>query len=219
MRIHGVPVLGTVDSLARVCAEQKVDEIGIAIRAQRTSSSVASCRCARGRIRFRTVPSITDIASGKLRVSQIRDVDINDLLGREVVQLDLALIEKFLKNKVVLVTGAGGSIGSEMCRQVCHFGPKRLLLVEQAENPLFFIERELRRDFGDVPIEALVCDITDRRRVEAIFAAHAPNVVIHAAAHKHVPLMETNPGEAVKNNVLGTMAVADAADGTGKNTS
>lgn len=216
MRIHGVPVLGTVDSLARVCAEQKVDEIGIAIpSATHTQLRRVVQVCEGAKIRFRTVPSITDIASGKLRVSQIRDVDINDLLGREVVQLDLALIEKFLKNKVVLVTGAGGSIGSEMCRQVCHFGPKRLLLVEQAENPLFFIERELRRDFGDVPIEALVCDITDRRRVEAIFAAHAPNVVIHAAAHKHVPLMETNPGEAVKNNVLGTMAVADAADAHG----
>lgn len=216
MRIHGVSVLGTVDELPRICADEKIDEIGIAMPSathKQLRRVVQVCQGAK--IRFRTVPSITDIASGKLRVSQIRDVDINDLLGREVVQLDLAQIEQFLKNKVVLVTGAGGSIGSEMCRQVCHFEPKLLLLVEQAENPLFFIERELRRNFSGVSLEAVVCDITDRPRLEAIFAQHRPDVVIHAAAHKHVPLMETNAGEAVKNNVMGTMAVADAADAHG----
>ncbi len=216
MRIHGVSVLGTVDELPRICADDKIDEIGIAMPSathKQLRRVVQVCQGAK--IRFRTVPSITDIASGKLRVSQIRDVDINDLLGREVVQLDLAQIEQFLKNKVVLVTGAGGSIGSEMCRQVCHFEPKLLLLVEQAENPLFFIERELRRNFSGVSLEAVVCDITDRPRLEAIFAQHRPDVVIHAAAHKHVPLMETNAGEAVKNNVMGTMAVADAADAHG----
>jgi len=216
MRIHGVSVLGTVDELPRICADEKIDEIGIAMPSathKQLRRVVQVCQGAK--IRFRTVPSITDIASGKLRVSQIRDVDINDLLGREVVQLDLAQIEQFLKNKVVLVTGAGGSIGSEMCRQVCHFEPKLLLLVEQAENPLFFIERELRRNFSGVSLEAVVCDITDRPRLEAIFAQHRPDVVIHAAAHKHVPLMETNAGEAVKNNVMGTMAVADAADAQG----
>ncbi|MHC4213189.1 MAG: polysaccharide biosynthesis protein, partial [Planctomycetota bacterium] len=110
--------------------------------------------CEGTKIRFRTVPSITDIASGKLRVSQIRDVDINDLLGREVVELELDLIEQFLKDKVILVTGAGGSIGSEMCRQVCNFKPKLLLLAEQAENPLFYIERELRVEYPDINMRA-----------------------------------------------------------------
>ncbi|MBE0537906.1 MAG: polysaccharide biosynthesis protein [Phycisphaerae bacterium] len=216
IRIHGVPVLGAVDKLPQICTEQKIDEIGIAMPSanhKQLRRVVQVCQGAK--IRFRTVPSITDIASGKLRVSQIRDVDINDLLGRDVVHLDLAEIEQFLKGQVVLVTGAGGSIGSEMCRQVCHFEPRRLLLVEQAENPLFFIERELRAQFDKVPIRAIVCDITDRQRLNGIFTEHAPSVVIHAAAHKHVPLMEINAGEAIKNNVQGTMAVADAADAHG----
>ncbi len=167
--------------------------------------------CEGAKIRFRTVPSVADIASGKFRVSQIRDVDINDLLGREAVELDLNIISQYLKNKVILVTGAGGSIGSEMCRQVCHFAPKKLLLVEQAENALFFIERELRKAHPNVDMQALICDITDKNRVERIFEKHRPQVVIHAAAHKHVPLMEINPGEAVKNNIVGTRTVADAA--------
>jgi FlaA1/EpsC-like NDP-sugar epimerase len=167
--------------------------------------------CQGTKIRFRTIPSITDIASGKLKVSQIRDVDINDLLGRDVVHLDLDMIEKFLKNKVILVTGAGGSIGSEMARQVCNFEPKLLLLVEQAENPLFFIERELRKTFPDVAMKALVRNITDKNLLEQVFEEFKPQVVIHAAAHKHVPLMETNPGDAIKNNIIGTKIVAELA--------
>jgi FlaA1/EpsC-like NDP-sugar epimerase len=155
---------------------------------------------------------MTDIASGKFRVSQIRDVDINDLLGREAIQLDTDLIETFIRGKTILVTGAGGSIGSEMCRQICHFGPKLLLLVEQAENPLFYIERELREKFPDITMTAVVCDITDQSRVEGIFEKYRPEIIIHAAAHKHVPLMEGNPGEAIKNNVVGSRTVADAAD-------
>ena len=211
--IHGIPVLGAVEQLPKVCEERKIEEIAIAM----PSASPRQLRrviqvCEGTKIRFRTVPSITDIVSGKLRVSQIRDVDINDLLGRESVQLDLDLIETFSKAKTVLVTGAGGSIGSEMCRQLCHFNPKRLLLIEQAENPLFYIERELRKRFPGIDIEALVCNITDKNRVNEIFKEYQPQVVIHAAAHKHVPLMELNPGEAIKNNVVGTQILADAAD-------
>ena len=124
--------------------------------------------CEGTKIRFRTVPSITDIASGKYRVSQIRDVDINDLLGREAVQLDMDLIEAFAKDKTILVTGAGGSIGSEICRQLCNFNPGLLLLIEQAENPLFYIERDLLKQFPAVPLQALICDITDKTRVKGI---------------------------------------------------
>jgi len=211
--IHGIPVLGTVPELPRICRERNIEEIAIAIpSATRQQLRRVIQVCEGAQIRFRTVPSITDIASGRLRVSEIRDVDINDLLGREVVQLDLDRIEAFARDKVILVTGAGGSIGSEMCRQICRFTPKLLLLVEQAENPLFYVERDLRREFADVRTKPLICDITDRSRVEAIFAEYGPHVVIHAAAHKHVPLMELNPSEAVKNNVLGTRTVADAAD-------
>lgn len=216
MNIHGVPVLGNVTHLPEVCQKQNIDELAIAIpSATRKELRRVVQVCQGTKLRFSTVPSLTDIASGKFRVSQIRDVDINDLLGRDVVQLDLAQIEKFLKDKVIFVTGAGGSIGSEMCRQVCAFGPKLLLLVEQAENPLFFIERELRHDFPTVPMQAVICDIGDKVRVDQLFDQYKPTVVIHAAAHKHVPLMEGNPGEAIKNNVVGTRNIADAADRVG----
>jgi len=213
LNIHGIPVLGTVEQLPKICKDRNIEEIAIAM----PSSTHHQLRrviqvCEGTKIRFRTVPSITDIASGKFRVSQIRDVDINDLLGREVVQLDLDLIEAFIKDKIILVTGAGGSIGSEMCRQVCTFNPKLLLLVEQAENPLFYIERELHKQFPTIPVKAIICNITDRICVEELFGKYKPQVVIHAAAHKHVPLMELNPAEAIKNNVVGTQVTADAAD-------
>jgi FlaA1/EpsC-like NDP-sugar epimerase len=211
--IHDLPLLGTVEELPKICGKRNIDEIAIAI----PSSTHQQLRrviqvCEGAKIRFRTVPSITDIASGKFRVSQIRDIDINDLLGREVIRLDLDLIEAFLKDKIILVTGAGGSIGSEMSRQVCNFKPKLLLLIEQAENPLFEVERILKREFPDTAMEAVICNITDEIRVDGIFKKFKPEVVIHAAAHKHVPLMELNPGEAIKNNIIGTKFVADAAD-------
>ncbi len=210
--IHGIPVLGTVEQLPEICESRNIEEIAIAM----PSSSHQELRrviqvCEGTKIRFRTVPSLTDIASGKFRVSQIRDVDINDLLGRKAVRLDLDLIEAFARDKTILVTGAGGSIGSEMCRQLCKFNPKLLLLVEQAENPLFYIERELRRDYPSVALQAVVCNITDRLRADEIFSRYKPQIVIHAAAHKHVPLMELNPGEAIKNNIAGTRNIADAA--------
>ncbi len=213
IKIHGIPVLGIVEQLSQVCREQNIEEIAIAMPSathQQLRRVIQVCEGTK--IRFRTVPSLADIASGKFRVSQIRNVDINDLLGREAIELDLDLIETFLKDKTILVTGAGGSIGSEMCRQICQFEPALLLLIEQAENPLFYIERELNSKFGDIPIKAVICDIADKERVEGIFRKYKPQVVIHAAAHKHVPLMELNPGEAVKNNTLGTRIVADAAD-------
>lgn len=211
--IHGIPVIGMVEQLPKICQERNVDEIAIAMpsAAHQQMRRVVQV-CEGTKIRFRTVPSITDIASGKYRVSQIRDVNINDLLGREAVQLDLNLIEEFLRNKVILVTGAGGSIGAEMCRQVCYFEPKLLLLVEQAENPLFNIDRELQANFPNIATKALICDIADQTRVNQIFSECKPQIVIHAAAHKHVPLMETNPGESIKNNVIGTHIMADAAD-------
>ena len=213
MSIHGISVLGMVDQLPAICLKHKIEEIAIAIpSASRQQLRHVVQICEGTNIRFRTVPSITDIASGKLRVSQIRDVNIDDLLGRDVVQLDLKSIESFLNNKIILVTGAGGSIGSEMCRQVCKFGPKLLLILEQAENPLFFIERELRKDHPEVNICPVIANMVDRDRIFELFEKYTPQVVIHAAAHKHVPLMECNPGEAIKNNVLGTRNVADASD-------
>jgi FlaA1/EpsC-like NDP-sugar epimerase len=213
IRIHDIPVLGQVEQLPEICKEKNIEEVAIAM----PSATVPQRRrvvqvCQGTKVRFRTVPAMTDIATGKFKVSQIRDVDINDLLGREAIQLDTDLIEAFIKGKTTLVTGAGGSIGSEMSRQICRFGPKLLLLVEQAENPLFYIERELRESFPDIAMTAVICDITDKSRVEDIFGKYKPEIIIHAAAHKHVPLMEGNPGEAIKNNVVGSRTVADAAD-------
>ena len=211
--IHGLPVLGTVEQLPKICKDRDIEEIAIAIPSATHKQVRRVVRvCEGAKIRFRTVPSITDIASGRFKVSQIRDVDINDLLGREAVELDLELIEAFAKDKTVLVTGAGGSIGSEMCRQLCNFNPRLLLVIEQAENPLFYVERELRQRFPQVATKAIICNITDKRRVEGLFEEYKPEVVIHAAAHKHVPLMELNPGEGIKNNVVGTQVVSGAAD-------
>ncbi len=217
--IHGMPVLGTVEQLPEICEKHRIEEIAIAMPSANHNERMRVVQVCEGiKINFSTVPSITDIVSGKLRVSQTRKVDINDLLGREAVQLDLDLIEAFARDKVILVTGAGGSIGSEMCRQLCNFNPRLLLLIEQAENPLFRVERELRSDFAAVPLKAIICDVADAVRVDEIFSNYAPQVVVHAAAHKHVPLMEANPCEAIKNNVVGTQIVADAAEkyGTAK---
>jgi FlaA1/EpsC-like NDP-sugar epimerase len=213
MIIHGITVLGPISDLPKICEKTQVDEVAIAMPSATHKQLRRVIQLCEGvKVHFRTVPSVADIATGKYSISQIRAVDIADLLGREEVSLDLGVIEQFLKDKVILVTGAGGSIGSEMCRQVCRFGPKLLLLIEQAENALFFIDRELRQDFPGVAMEAIICDITDSARINAIFEKHRPDVVIHAAAHKHVPLMEANFGEAVKNNIVGTCVVADAAD-------
>ena len=214
--IHGMAVLGTVTDLPRICEEKNIDEIAIAIPSATHQQRRRMIQVCEGtQIRFQTVPSLTDIAFGKLKVSQIRDVDINDLLGRAAVVLDIESIEAYLSNKVVLVTGAGGSIGSEMCRQICKFDPRQLILLEQAENPLFYIERELHKTYAEIPLETVICNITDKRRVDTVFQKYQPDVVIHAAAHKHVPLMELNPSEAIKNNVCGTRIVADAAHENG----
>ncbi|MBN1766587.1 MAG: polysaccharide biosynthesis protein [Sedimentisphaerales bacterium] len=213
VRINGVPVLGTTEQVKKITQQSNVDEIVIAM----PSVSHKKLRrvielCQGTNLRFSTIPDLVAIASGRVRVSQMREVDINDLLGRDPVNLDMDLISRYLKDKVVMVTGAGGSIGSEMCRQIGLFQPKTLLLIEQAENALFFIERELNGKFPNTDIQAYICDIADKVRVEFIFEKHRPEVVIHAAAHKHVPLMELNSGEAIKNNVVGTRNMAFAAD-------
>ena len=209
--IHGVRVLGPISDVTTLAEKEKIDEIILAIPSMsgREMRSVLDlCRPTGAHIR--TLPGVDNLIDGTVTVSQLADVNINDLLGRAPVVLDNAALAEFLADRCVLITGAGGSIGSELCRQVCRFRPKRLLLVEQAENNLFHIERALRGEHADdVEIVALIADICDTKRLEAIFAEHRPQVVFHAAAHKHVPLMEANPGEAIKNNVFGTRKLAD----------
>jgi FlaA1/EpsC-like NDP-sugar epimerase len=210
--IHGSPVLGTTEEIRRICLEEKIEEIIIAM----PSASQKQLRrviemCSGTKLKFQSLPGVGDLIDGRVTVSQIRAVEINDLLGREAVELDKQALAHFLRNKRVLITGAGGSIGSEMCRQVLNYRPAQLLLVEQAETPLFDIENELRATDKDVPIVAIICDIYDRQRVMTTWDRYRPEVVIHAAAHKHVPMMERNPCEAIKNNILGSRNVADAS--------
>ncbi|MCP4708606.1 MAG: polysaccharide biosynthesis protein, partial [Planctomycetes bacterium] len=218
LRIHGVAVLGTADHIKEIAQQRNVEEIVISMPSATHKQLRRVIKlCEGANLRFSMVPDMVDIASGKLNVSQIRHVDINDLLGRAPVKLDEELISRFINNKVVAITGAGGSIGSEMCRQVLQYGPKSLILIEQAENALFDISRELMGKYSPLDIQSCICDIIDRKRVDKLFKTYHPEVVIHAAAHKHVPLMELNPGEAIKNNVVGTRNMAEASDqfGTG----
>lgn len=212
LTIHGVPVLGTTEDIPHVSEEQGVDEIIIAIpSATRKQLQRVINLCSGTKLKFQSVPGVGDLIDGRVTVSQMRPVDINDLLGRDVVELDWDAIGGFIRDRCVLITGAGGSIGSEMARQVAQLGPSKLVLVEQAETPLFDINNELRRKDPDLAQMAVICDIHDRQRVFEVWRTHRPDVVIHAAAHKHVPLMEQNPCEAIKNNVLGSKNVADAS--------
>ncbi len=211
-RIHGVDVLGSTDQVGEVCAAEDVDEILIAMpdAGQKQLRKVVEA-CQDAAVRFRLVPGPNELIRGDVTISQLREVRIGDLLGREEVALDGGTIADYVQAKRVLVTGAGGSIGSELCRQILRFEPGCLVLLEQAENNLFEIERELRERSPAAEIRSYVADVCDVRRVRQVFETERPEVVFHAAAHKHVPLMEQNPGEAVKNNILGTKAVADAA--------
>ena len=211
-QIHGVDVLGAISRIKDICEEHSVDELLIAM----PSASRAQIRrvvelCRGTNLRFKTLPAISDLIAGRLQVSQIRDVDINDLLGRAPVTLATDQIERFIKGRVIAITGAGGSIGSEMCRQIARFEPARMLLLEQAEQNLFEIDRELRGRFPGIDIVPCIADIADQGRIEHLFGTQRPTAVFHAAAHKHVPMMELNPGEAIKNNVRGTQTIADAA--------
>lgn len=211
-RIRGIEVLGPTEQIRQVCERHGVEEVLIAMPSapQRKIRHLVEL-CHGMNLRFRTVPAVSDLIEGRVQVSQIRPVDIEDLLGRDPVTLDTQGIGRYVQGKVVMVTGAGGSIGSEMCRQICRFKPLRLLLVERMENALFEINRELARAFPGIDCKPCVADIGDAARIRALLLAEKPTAIFHAAAHKHVPMMEWNPGEAVKNNILGTRTLADAA--------
>jgi FlaA1/EpsC-like NDP-sugar epimerase len=211
--IHGVPVLGTLSMTPAIATRERVDEIILAIpslRGRELRRLVEICRPTGAEIR--TLPDVGSLIDGEVTVNQLHEVKIEDLLGREPVTLDTEAIGEFLRDRVVLVTGAGGSIGSELCRQICRFAPRRLLLVDQAENALFLIDRAMQAEHPEIERVPYLADICDSRRLEAIFQRETPDVVFHAAAHKHVPMMESNSGEAIKNNVFGTKKVADVAD-------
>ncbi len=211
--LHGLPVLGRCKDIAAICAREQVDEVVIAIPSatgRQVSRIVQFCRAAG--VRYKTLPSVGGLLDGSVSVQQLKDVSLEDLLGREQVHLDDEIISACLRDKRVLVTGAGGSIGSELCRQIVNFAPAQLVMFDNGETALFNIDKELRALAPRLEVVAVVGDIRYRARVEAIFAEYRPQVVFHAAAYKHVPLMELNPAEAVNNNVRGTMVMAQTAN-------
>jgi len=211
-RIDGVPVLGPHEDLQALCEKHQVDEIIIAI----PSASPSHLRhildhCKDVKARARILPGVGDLIDGKVSIRALRNVDLEDLLGRDPVALDAVRLEQHITGRTVMVTGAAGSIGSELCRQIAQRSPGRLILFEIAESPLFYLELEMRHAFPGLELVPVIGDIRDRGRVEEVVRAHRPAIIFHAAAYKHVPMMEIHPVEAVKTNVLGTRIVAEAA--------
>jgi FlaA1/EpsC-like NDP-sugar epimerase len=210
--IHGVEVSGSVDDLAEIAQECKAAQIFIAIpSAEPTQLRRIIELCENLDIGFKLLPGIREVIEGDAHVHQLREVRLEDLLGRNPIQLELPELSSDLGGETVLITGAAGSIGSELARQVALHAPGKLILIDQAETPLYYIDVELGRNHPDLDVEACLIDVTDCTRVDQVFALHKPSRVFHAAAYKHVPMMEAHPRPAVRNNVLGTWLVAKAA--------
>ena len=211
--IRSYKVLGDRNNIPRLVEELNVEQVTIAIPSlsgRDREAIVAICKSVG--VPVNNMPSIEDIFSGDVTVSDFQEIDIADLLGRPEVVLDQKELNLYFEGKTILVTGAGGSIGSEICRQIARFSPKRLLLLGHGENSIYLIHRELQEKYGkSIELIPVIADVQDRERIFDIMATYRPNVVYHAAAHKHVPLMEYNPHEAVKNNIFGTKNVAEAA--------
>lgn len=219
--ILGIPVIGGVQCIEEKAKQLNIDNIVIAIPSlNRTQLMTIYDECAKTTAKTQIIPKLEDIATGKVSVSQFRDVQVEDLLGRETVELDIDSISEYVTGKVVLVTGAGGSIGSEVCRQLSKFKPRKLVLLGHGENSIYTIEIELKVLFKDSQIQFYteIADLQDGEKILTVMKEHQPDVVYHAAAHKHVPLMQRNPEEAVKNNILGTLNAANAADQAGVKT-
>ncbi len=214
LQIYGIEVQGNSNDIPKLVEELSVENIVIAIPSlEKHEIKRIYEECAKTKAKTKIMPLIEDLVSGRVSVNQIRDVQVEDLLGREPVELDMSAISEKLTGKTVLVTGAGGSIGSEICRQIAKFQPQRMLLLGHGENSIYLIDMELKRNYsGDLEIIPIIADVQDRVRIFDVMSKYRPDVVYHAAAHKHVPLMEYNPMEAVKNNIFGTRNVAEAAD-------
>ncbi len=212
-RIKGVRILGSREDIPDLAKSLMIDEIIVAIpSAPKSEIKNILNICKETKCKLRTLPGVYELIDGKVTINNIRDVQIEDLLGRDPVEVDLEEIAGYLHDEVVLVTGGGGSIGSELCRQIAQQEPKMLLILDIYENNAYDLQQELKRKYPELNQEVIIASVRERARMESIFEKYRPGVVFHAAAHKHVPLMEKNPSEAVKNNVFGTLNTAECAD-------
>jgi len=213
LEMFGLKVLGTREDIPRLVEEYGIQEIIIAIPSapKRVIREIVEV-CQETPARLKILPGIYELIDGSVTINQIREVRVEDILGRDPVEVDLESMAGYLKGRTVLVTGAGGSIGSELCRQVAQFQPEALVLLGHGENSIYEIHKELSNTYPELELKPVICDVKDKSAVSRVFRAYRPRVVFHAAAHKHVPLMEFNPAEAVKNNILGTYCVASLAD-------
>ena len=219
--VYGIPILGGIHLIEKKVKELDIENIIIAIPSLNKKELQKIFReCAKTEAKTQILPMLEDLMTGKISVNQFRDVKVEDLLGREPVKLDIDMISNSITNKTVLVTGAGGSIGSEICRQISLFNPKTLILLGHGENSIYSIEMELKEVFRNTDIEFFteIADVQDASKMVSVMGRYQPDVVYHAAAHKHVPLMERNPEEAVKNNLIGTLNAANAASWNGVKT-
>lgn len=215
--LHGVKVVGTTEQIPEIVGNYEVEQIVIAIPSLAPDDYERIVEhCQQTEVKVNAMPKYEQVITGKLSVSKLKEIDIADLLGRKEVKLDQQSLKSNIKCKTVLVTGAGGSIGSELCRQIAQFCPARLLLLGHGENSIYLIHKELSSRYkDDIELIPIIADIQDRERIFHIMETYRPDRVYHAAAHKHVPLMEYNPTEAVKNNIYGTRNVAEAAKAAG----
>ncbi|WP_341301622.1 nucleoside-diphosphate sugar epimerase/dehydratase [Lysinibacillus sp. FSL H8-0500] len=211
LKVMNMTVAGTTKSISKLVVKYGIDEIIIAIPSLgRIGIQSIYKDCAKTNLPVKVMPSIEDVMTGKVAVNEMKEVQIEDLLGRDEVKLDMIAISNKLTDKVILVTGAGGSIGSEICRQVMNFQPKQLILLGHGENSIYTIHMELLQRSSGTELIPIIADIQDRDRIFEVVEQYKPDVIYHAAAHKHVPLMEYNPREAVKNNIFGTKNIAEA---------
>jgi len=211
--IHGIKIVGNRNSIVQIAKGLDVDEIMLALPtapAHEIREILNICKdtgC-----ELKKLPGMYQLVNGEVSVQKLKDVDVNDLLGRDPIEVDLTSIMNYVSNKVIMVTGGGGSIGSELCRQIAAHNPKQLLIVDIYENTTYDIQNELRKTYPDLNLVVLIASVRNTKRMDFVFKKYRPDIVYHAAAHKHVPLMEDSPNEAVKNNVLGTWKVVQAAD-------
>ncbi len=212
-QIHGKRVLGTRNDIERICQEKEIEEIVFAIyNLPSASKSEILDICSKTGCRVKIIAGLESFLNGEIKANEIRDINIEDLLERDPVKLDNCLISSDIKGKTVLVTGGGGSIGSELCRQIVKYNPERLIILDIYENTTYELQNELEEKYPEQVIDVLIASVRDKKRLDDIFCEYKPDVVFHAAAHKHVPLMEYSPSEAIKNNVFGTYNVALCAE-------